>query len=74
MKKSLILQRNMMSAKDRVPDSFELEANSFPPLPGSQNNNASNGVFESRMSDIVRGTAKQLDMATSQDPKPVSVS
>lgn len=39
---------------------FEFESNSFPPLPGSQNNASSGERFENKMSDVVRGTAKPL--------------
>ncbi|XP_052826952.1 la-related protein 4 isoform X1 [Octopus bimaculoides] len=39
---------------------FEFESNSFPPLPGSQNNAASGEKFENKLSDVVRGTAKPL--------------
>lgn len=69
-------------AKDKPPadpPKFELESNSFPPLPGSsvsvfliaeppaycdgkswclQNNTTTSEVFENKMSDVVRGTAK----------------
>ncbi|GAB1599232.1 la-related protein 4-like isoform X2, partial [Argonauta hians] len=40
--------------------SFEYESNSFPPLPGSQNNAASGEKYENKLSDVVRGTAKPV--------------
>ncbi|KAL5005660.1 hypothetical protein ScPMuIL_016818 [Solemya velum] len=37
---------------------FDLEHTSFPPLPGSSSNTATEDVFESKLSDVVKGTAK----------------
>lgn len=39
-------------------DKFDYEPTSFPPLPGSGNNASSGDVFESKLSDVVKGTAK----------------
>ncbi|XP_076374214.1 uncharacterized protein LOC143258685 isoform X1 [Tachypleus tridentatus] len=48
-------------SKDIKPDSakFDLEPASFPPLPGSQDSAVSDSdLFESRLSDVVKGTSK----------------
>ncbi|XP_074645444.1 uncharacterized protein LOC141901838 isoform X1 [Tubulanus polymorphus] len=43
---------------------FELESNSFPPLPGSTNSATTGDIWESKMSDVVKGTAKPSTPAT----------
>ncbi|XP_053385755.1 uncharacterized protein LOC123538119 [Mercenaria mercenaria] len=50
-------------------DKFDYEPTSFPPLPGSGNNASSGDVFESKLSDVVKGTAKPQ---VKDVPKPVS--
>ncbi|XP_064646899.1 la-related protein 4-like isoform X2 [Lineus longissimus] len=45
---------------------FELESTSFPPLPGSTNNATTGDVFENKMSDVVKGTAKPLTRETTK--------
>ncbi|XP_061169637.1 la-related protein 4-like isoform X2 [Saccostrea echinata] len=42
---------------------FDLEINSFPPLPGpvpANSSSSNNEVFESKLSDVVKGTAKPI--------------
>ncbi|XP_071101169.1 la-related protein 4-like isoform X1 [Haliotis cracherodii] len=52
-------QNPSMPGRDgRLEPQFELESTSFPPLPGSLNNAASNESFESKLSDVVKGTAR----------------
>ncbi|XP_060592315.1 la-related protein 4-like isoform X2 [Ruditapes philippinarum] len=50
-------------------DKFDYEPTSFPPLPGSGNNASSGEIFESKLSDVVKGTAKPQ---VKDVPKPVS--
>lgn len=48
-------------AKEKLccePPNFDLADTSFPPLPGSTSNTSSSEVFENKMSDVVKGTAK----------------
>ncbi|KAI0208118.1 hypothetical protein LSAT2_007213 [Lamellibrachia satsuma] len=46
------------------PAKFELEATSFPPLPGFTDNMTAGEVFENKMSDVVKGTAKPSSSAS----------
>ncbi|XP_013381115.1 la-related protein 4 isoform X2 [Lingula anatina] len=54
------LNSNPYTAKEYrlEPEEFELEATSFPPLPGSTNNASVGEVFENKLSDVVKGVAK----------------
>ncbi|XP_052814965.1 uncharacterized protein LOC128241884 isoform X1 [Mya arenaria] len=46
------------SSRSLPPNKFDYEPTSFPPLPGAESNTASEEVFESKLSDVVKGTAK----------------
>ncbi|XP_021351223.1 ras-interacting protein RIP3-like isoform X2 [Mizuhopecten yessoensis] len=52
---------------------FDLEINSFPPLPGpvAANSSTAGDVFESKLSDVVKGTAKPLVRESKASPPPV---
>ncbi|XP_060084682.1 la-related protein 4-like [Ylistrum balloti] len=52
---------------------FDLEINSFPPLPGpgASNSSAAGDVFESKLSDVVKGTAKPQVRESKASPPPV---
>ncbi|XP_069107644.1 la-related protein 4-like isoform X3 [Argopecten irradians] len=52
---------------------FDLEINSFPPLPGpgAANSSTAGDVFESKLSDVVKGTAKPQVRESKASPPPV---
>ncbi|XP_064598045.1 la-related protein 4-like [Liolophura sinensis] len=67
----------LSSTKDGryIEPQFELESNSFPPLPGASNNSSTGDIFESKLSDVVKGTARpgQKDAGSKpQAPSPSS--
>lgn len=53
-------------------EKFDYEPTSFPPLPGSQSNQSSGEVFESKLSDVVKGTAKPMVKADTPVSKPIT--
>lgn len=55
--------QQLNNMKDKQEPQFDFEMNSFPPLPGPSTTSApasttSNEVFENKLSDVVKGTAK----------------
>nr|XP_022322107.1 la-related protein 4-like isoform X3 [Crassostrea virginica] len=58
--------RRQLSSKEKpaAETQFDLEINSFPPLPNgpmpANSSSSNNEVFESKLSDVVKGTAKPL--------------
>ncbi|KAK3611200.1 hypothetical protein CHS0354_009453 [Potamilus streckersoni] len=52
------LHLSSRDARSAADQHFDYEPTSFPPLPGSNNNAASGDVFSSKLSDVVKGTAK----------------
>ncbi|XP_033731295.1 flocculation protein FLO11-like isoform X2 [Pecten maximus] len=52
---------------------FDLEINAFPPLPGpvAANSSTAGDVFESKLSDVVKGTAKPQVRESKASPPPV---